>query len=329
MGYLFEAIFYDRFDQYNNFLPAFCEFALNVIRNPQIPLGIKIKCHQIMNEGPRVLPEYFTEKLDLYLSATLELSVIACESDREMTDYQFCDTFLSLLSSNSLDNDAFYGTFIQYINSIFQRNTPASIQVCLFALTCIVPSCSDAILEEPDMIVSITMKGIQSTDELILRSSNDLLSSLVRNASTCLSNYLDDIVKFYSTKLCDVQFLQTLSTLLAYSDHQPSTLKPLIQILIQMLISDNNQIKSFRPEIIQCLRNSISHADLDETIYQQISRPLIALANQDPSLLNDVFSCFGPLLNTSPSSIMSDVQTIMGIVFAKGSQNSGCILRMI
>lgn len=323
---LFETVFYDRFTQYNQYLPAFCEFALNVMQNPGISLDIKIKCHQILNEGPRVIPEYFTEKLNLYLSATLELSVNVCEYDREMPDYQFCHAFLCSLSSNLSDddNENFYGTFIQYVNSLFQKSTPASIQVALFSLSCIVQACSDSILEEPDLIVEIMMKGIQSEDLFIIDASNDLLLSLIENVSACLSNNLDDIVKVYATKLNDLQFLQTLSSLLAYSDHPPSDLHPLINILLQLLSSQNNSINSFKSDIVQCIKNSISHASVDESLYQMIAPHLIALINQDPTLINDVFDCFGSLLVISPSSIMNDVQTIMQIVFANGTQNQGC-----
>lgn len=323
-GNLFRCIFYDRYSQFDDELPSFCEFALNVIQNPEISLDTKIKCHQIIDEGPRVIPEYFAENLVSYLRTSIELSVSVCENAPEMLDYQFNGEFLSYLAQYSSDVDEFYSTIIECVKELFESDSPASIPVALFSLSCIVNDCADSILEEPELIVDVTMKGLQSEEPTIMISANALLQSLIEDSSSCLSNYIDDIVKIYAPNLFNLSFLQTLSDLLRTADHQPTELIPLIHLLLGMLNQQEDSDDNFKSDIIKCINSSICHAEVDESLYQEIAPTLIEIVEQDHSLITDVFDCFGSLLVTSPTSIMNDIQSIMEIVFTNGEQSVGC-----
>lgn len=320
-GYLFLAIFYDRYKLYNENLSSFCEFAFSAIQNSEVDPNIKTEIHQILDEGPRVIPDYFSEHLADYLKMTLDLSFNICESDREMPDYQFNDTFLNCLSSSLPDVDSFYSTMLECINELFEKESPAGIQVALFALSCVAQNCTDPILEEPDQIIELVLKGLQSDDDLIIFNANELLLSLIENSSSCLSNYIDELVSLYAPRIVNIKFLQTLSALLAYADHPPKDLNSLIHVLLEML---NHQEIDFKSDIIRCISSSISHAEVDESLYQEIAPHLIEHINQDQSLFNDVFNCFGYLLFIAPKSVIGDIQTIMEILFNNCIENSGC-----
>lgn len=320
---LFETIFTERFDQFNTFLPTFCEFALTAINSTEISPSIKVSIHQIIDEAPRAIPEYFGEAeiYEKYLMASLRLSCEICASDRENVDYQFTNTFLSLLASNMEDIDGFYASMLQIIQSLIESQDLSMIQVSLFSLTSIVEYCTDPILEDPDFIVRLALQGLSSPDEIIPFEANELLSSIIGNASTCLTKYFDELVAFYTNKLNVPHFLPTFIALLKYSDRPPQDLKQLLMVLMAILGSEGGIDKH---DYIKCLTASLSHASIDESYYSALAQPLLSLVSADNTLLADVFDCFGALLKTSPISMANDINSIMGLMFSGGQPLLDC-----
>ncbi|OHT00716.1 hypothetical protein TRFO_32483 [Tritrichomonas foetus] len=310
-----KGIFFDRFDQFLDFAPTFCEFALKVATNSQFPLNIRMHCQQILDDAPNQLSSYFQDHLLDYVQAVISLSVEICTLERDMTDYQFCEEFLSNLSSNSENPDELYELIMQCVGSLCQSNNPPSLQVAFFILSCIVPSCSDAILDSPDVIINLTLTGLQSNDGFVASASNELLMALSEDASSCLSNHLDTFVEILSNKLNDSQFLMTLEALLSFADRQTIHLQKLLALLLGMLGGPFE----FKSGIIKCIGSALDHADLNESLYSVIAPPLIGLMQSDSSLIGDIFSCFGSVLNVAPISLANDLNTFMQFMFTAGT----------
>ena len=312
---LLEIVFFDRFSHFNDFAPFFCEFAINIASNQQVPIPIRIKCFQVLDTAPNFLGEYFQENLNQYIQRTILLSYEICNQERDMTEYQFCDAFLSSLSSNVDDPNEFFSLMMQYIGNLLEGNNIAGTQVALFILASIVPNCTDAILESPETIVDLAIKGFQTSDEFILYAANDLLLALAEDVSSCLANYLDILVELLSNKISNVLFLKTLEVILSKSDRPTTHLQSLINLLLQML----NSNLDFKNEIIKCIGISVSKSGINENLYQIIAPPLKALFSQDESLIGTIFSCLGSLLQVSPMSLANDISNFIPLVLTPNS----------
>ncbi|KAH0790544.1 hypothetical protein GPJ56_005533 [Histomonas meleagridis] len=313
-------VLFDRFPVLIEVSPSFCDFALSLTDNKAIPLTIRICVQQILDDAPKFIPNYFEAHLQEFIQRTITLSIEACSLEREMNTYMFPQRFFEVLSSN-VDQYLCYEVVIQCVASLIKANNPIILQVAIYVLSCFIENCSDALADSPTDVINLALSGLDSNDILVSLSAAELIIQISQYASACISSNLDNFVRILIPKMIQYNFLEALNSILINSEQVTIYLQQLIECCVQLLSSNFE----FKEEVIECIINSLTNCDINEELYSVIAPTLINLMIQDNSLIEVIYQCFGVLSNTSPRSIINNLNEITQIMFNSGISQLGAL----
>lgn len=311
----------------------FAKFAIEVMLQDELPLGLRIKAYQLIEKsddrGCIALLEEFNydfEPIQQYFQLFINMMIQILQSQRDDSSFDFANIFFHNAGASFEDGKVFL--YVIQASAELTNLEAIGVQIGLFLLYSIVESQQEYFSEYIDIVVKYIVEYADCEDDYILTYAFYLLIEMAEYVAPSLTTKIDIIVTFLMKHVNHQEGLRTLDIVLDHALDPPSDLSGFIQTLITISQQANSEQVVL---LISCIASSISSAyQPNEDVYNLICPVLNdALEESNEEIQKVAIRCFGNLTIISPRSSAGEIEKVADMlmqVFTQGNYTTDIVL---
>ena len=314
IGNIFQEPYLDKFFDDPNVLTAAAESFLDPLQDSNLSREIRIDLSNLITDGAvKLIENQPFEKLDEYLNIAINFSLYLVQEEYESRQFEYMNDFIWQIASSMENNTLFYSA----LNKIEELMSEMSVENRLVGLSILSSICEGSkafLIDEIDKLITmITQLGDCEDDEFVIGYACQLLMELVDLIPVELQCVINQIVQFLSEHFPAARTPETLIYILSNIEAKPDFLPDLLSSLTELFASEEDA--EAKETIIYCIASCFANPTLpQEEIFSQYAPTLIELIQSEEGFIPSCFEMFKRFIRLCPSSIESDLETILQLV---------------
>jgi hypothetical protein len=306
---------------FEEFKKHFIEAARHIINDAAgHDINTRILVHNIIEAAAYIVASEMQDELVEIITESVQLSLEACQADRESLDYIFpLSFFYALSTAYDAEKEEIFGIFFQIAEELIKEGGHESKQVGLLTLSAIIEGLQEVIALHIEDFLALVLEGSANPegeegdeDEILIIAVCSTIRELTDFLPDSLNSYVEQLTAYLIERSYINDAITALDNLYYRVERPPMDLEGIATALMTGI----EEASSYRIEaIISCLTSSFSHATvIDETVFESLAPFLTGVLESKPDLKGPVFECYGRIAHISPQSILSQLGEILDSV---------------
>ena len=296
----------------SNFLtdaPSIVEFFVGAMQDESLTYRFRLEAaYAVSKLYVQVLDGQDPEKLQEILSIAISTTVFLASEEFENKNYEMLSELIWAIPF-VFDDDLPLKIVLQTLEEFKEDLTDEARCIGLFLIDSIVEGSREFIAQAlPQLAETINGFG-DSEDEFIINSTCQLYIEMIKNIPELIPIIVDDILEYLSSNFPHEGTVTGIITLLGTIKKRPSKLDDVLSSFITELQESDQS--DYQETMLYCIGACLSFPEQpNEEMFAQLAPGLLQMAQSSDELIPSVLHVFSKLVFISPSSTVSDIETI-------------------